>query len=130
MKIVEKSLKSLEFDKILEKLASFSRLEQSSDLCFGASIYSNISSIEKQLNFTKEAKNILDIALEVPLEFVADVQGIEKSTIGSYLKEKEILDIAKTMRTSRIVRNFLKENAPKNIYAIFLTFPTSQFSRG
>ena len=113
MKIVEKSLKSLEFDKILEKLASFSRLEQSSDLCFGASIYSNRSSIEKQLNFTKEAKNILDIALEVPLEFVADVQGIEKSTIGSYLQEKEILDMAKTMRTSRIVRNFLKENAPK-----------------
>lgn len=116
MKIEEKSLKSLEFDKILEKLALFSRLKQSRDLCLEASIYSDISSIEKQLNFTKEAKNILDMALEVPLEFVADITEIEKSTIGSYLKEKEILDIAKTMKTSRIVRNFLKENATKDGY--------------
>lgn len=114
MKIAKKSLKSLEFDKILEKLATFTKLKQSYDLCIDASIYSDTSSIENQLNFTKEAKNVLDMALELPLEFVADINRIEKSTIGSYLKETEILDAAKTMRNSRIVRNFLKENAPKD----------------
>lgn len=111
MKIVEKSLKALEFDKILEKLASYARLKQSKGLCLDASIYSDISQIQKQIDFTKEAKNILDMALELPLEYVAAIDLITKSTINSYLKEEEILDVAKTIRTSRLVKNFLRGNA-------------------
>lgn len=112
MKIAEKSLKALEFDKILEKLSAFAKLEQSKDLCFSLGIYSDISSIKTQINFTKEAKSVLDKALELPLEFVANVVQITKSTINSYLKEDEIMDVAKTIRTSRLVKNFLKENSP------------------
>lgn len=111
MKIVKKSLKSLEFDKILEKLATHARLKQSRELCLALSIYSDISSVQMQLDFTKEAKIILDMALELPLERVADINEIAQSTIGSYLKEEEILDVAKTIRTSRLVKNFLKENS-------------------
>lgn len=113
MKITEKSLKFLEFDKILEKLTSYTRLKQSKDLCLGLSIYSDIYSIQTQVNFTKEAKNILDITLELPLEYVANIQDIEQSTINSYLSEDEILNIAKTIKTSRLVKNFLKENSPQ-----------------
>lgn len=111
MKIVEKSLKSLEFDKILEKLSHHARLKQSKDLCLDASIYSDISPVQNQLNFTKEAKNILDMALELPLELVANIEQISQSTINSYLNEEEIIDVAKTIRTSRLVKNFLKENS-------------------
>lgn len=111
MKILEKSLKSLEFDKILEKLSQHTRLKQSKNLCFEASIYSDISSVQTQLYFTKEAKKILDMALELPLERVADIEQICQSTINSYLKEDEIIDVAKTIRTSRLVKNFLKENS-------------------
>jgi DNA mismatch repair protein MutS2 len=109
MKLAEKSLKTLEFDKVLEKLSSHARLKQSKQLCFEASIYSGMN-IQPQINFTKEAKNILDLALELPLEYVAQVDEIIASTIGSYLKEEEILDIAKTIKTSRLVKNFLREN--------------------
>lgn len=108
---MKKSVKSLEFDKILEKLASHARLKQSKELCLEASIYSDEVQIQEQLNFTKEAKAVLDMALELPLEFVANIEEIENSTINSYLSEEEILDVAKTIRTSRLVRNFLKENA-------------------
>lgn len=111
MKIIEKSLKTLEFDKILEKLSQHARLKQSKVLCLGASIYSDIYEIKNQIQFTKEAKTILDMALELPLEYVADISELENSTINSYLKEEEIIDAAKTMRTSRVVRNFMKENA-------------------
>lgn len=111
MNIVKKSLNALEFDKILEKLASFARLKQSKNLCLAASIYSDISAIRKQVAYTKEAKGILDMALELPLEYVVEVDAITKSTINSYLREEEILDVAKTIRSSRLVKNFLKENA-------------------
>lgn len=111
MKIAQKSLKTLEFDKISEKLALFARLQQSKDLCFELSIYSDIYSIQEQINFTKEAKSILDMALELPLEYVTNIDEIKQSTISSYLKEDEILEVARSIRTSRLVKNFLKENA-------------------
>lgn len=82
------------------------------------SIYSDISSVQMQLDFTKEAKNILDMALELPLERVADISEIEQSTISSYLKEEEILDVAKTIRTSRLVKNFLKENSSEHLNSL------------
>lgn len=112
MKIVEKSLKSLEFDKIKEKLASYTKLKQSKDICLNLSIYSDIYSIEKQVKLTKDAKDILDVPLELPLGYVVNVDDILSSTLNSYLNEEEILNVAKTIRTSRLVRNFLKENAP------------------
>lgn len=114
MKITKNSLKVLEFDKILEKLSLFTRLKQSTELCFSLSIYSDIYSIQEQIDFTKEAKNVLDLALDLPLEYVAQIDEITKSTINTYLKEEEIIDIAKTIKTSRLVRNFLKENAPQD----------------
>ena len=111
MEIAEKSLKTLEFDKIANKLATYARLEQSKSLCFALSIYSDIYKIQAQLNFTKEAKSILDMALDLPLEYVARIEKIEKSTLDSYLSEEEIIDVAKTIKTSRLVKNFLRENA-------------------
>lgn len=114
MEIVKKSKIALEFDKILLKLASFARLKQSKQACLGLSIYSDISSIQTQINFTKEAKSILDMPLDLPLEYVAHIDEITKSTLSSYLKEEEIVDVAKTIRTSRLIKNFLKENSPSD----------------
>jgi len=110
MNITEKSLKSLEFDKILTRLSSVARLQQSKHLCFHLSVYSDISHMQTQLHFTREAKEVLDKALDLPLEHVADIEEITKSTINSYLKEEEILNVAKTIKTSRLVKNFLREN--------------------
>jgi len=114
MKIIEKSLKALEFDKILDKLSLHAHLKQSKLLCFDAGIYSDIYSIKNQIQYTKEAKDILDMGLDLPLEYVAQISEIKKSTINSYLNETEIIDIAKTIRTFRIIRNFLKENATQD----------------
>lgn len=111
MKIKEKSLKSLEFDKILNKLSLYAKLKQSKEL--EVTLYSDVSKIQEQLNFTAEAKNILDMALELPLEHVEEISKLEKSALSSYLKEEEIVNIAKTLRTFRLVKNFLKENAPQ-----------------
>ncbi len=114
MNIEKKSLKSLEFDKIAEKLSCFARLKQSKDKCLEINIYSDFKDIKREIELTKEAKSILDIPLELPLEYVADINGIKNSTINSYLKEEEIVNIAKTIKTSRLVKNFLKENLPQD----------------
>lgn len=113
MDILKKSIKTLEFDKVLEKLSLQAKLSQSKQICLEANIYSDFLTVKEQLDFTKEAKDILDNALDLPLEFVAQIEEIQKSSINNYLSELELIDVAKTIRTSRLVKNFLNENALK-----------------
>lgn len=110
MDIVSKSLKALEFDKVLEKLSNFAKTPQSRELCLNAKIFDTADEIKSQLEFTKEAKRILDTALDIPVEFIANIEKIEKNSFSSYLNEEELNDIAKTFRTSRLVKKFLTEN--------------------
>lgn len=106
----EKTLKALEFDKILYKLASFAKLKQSKTLCLELLPLDETAQIQIQLNYTNEAKAFLDKAIELPIEFVANIENIKNSTINSYLSEQEIIDVAKTIRTSRLVKNTIKQN--------------------
>lgn len=108
MDIVSKSRKALEFDKILEKLSNFAKTEQSKKLCLNAEIFDNIVRINQELQCTREAKFILDMPNDIPIDFVADISRIN---IGvSYLSEDELIDIAKTLKTSRLVKKFLIDN--------------------
>ena len=76
-----------------------------------AKIYDDYTNIIKALNYTKEAKNLLDFALDIPIGFVADISEIQKNAQISYLNEEELIDIAKTLRSSRLVRKFLIDNS-------------------
>lgn len=114
MEILKKSLRTLELDKVLEKLSLHAKLSQSKQICIDAEVYSDFLTVKEQLDFTKEAKNILDNALDLPIEFVANIEEIQKSSINNYLTELELIDVAKTVRTSRLVKNFLKESASEN----------------
>ena len=114
MDIVSNSLKSLEFDKVLEKLASFAKIKQSRKLCLELLPFENNEKIESEILFTREAKQILDMPTDIPIGFVADVSEIQKNTLVSYLTESELVDIAKTMRSSRLVKNFLNDNCEQN----------------
>ncbi len=114
MDIVSNSLKSLEFDKVLEKLAGFAKIKQSRKLCLELLPFENNEKIESEILFTREAKQILDIPNDIPIGFVAEVSEIQKNTLVSYLTESELVDIAKTMRSSRLVKNFLNDNCEQN----------------
>lgn len=114
MNIEKNTLKALEFDKILAKLSLFAKTEQGRQHCLNLRVYDDVDSVQTQINFTKEAKNILDSALELPLEYVVRIDEVIKSTLNSYLKEEEIVDVAKTISSSRLVKNFIKENCEAN----------------
>ena len=110
MDIVGKSLKALEFDKITENLSAFAKTKQSKELCFELKPEDDIVLINKNLQYTREAKFILDIPSEIPIEFVADIKQIQQNLGSSYLSEEELIDIAKTLKTSRLVKKFLSDN--------------------
>lgn len=108
MSIIQKSQKSLEYDKVLAKLAVYAKTEQSRELCLGLTPYVRKEDIERELRYTKEAKDVLDLSGEIPIDKIQNFSKLKEK--NEYFVEEELLDIAKTMRTSRLVRNFLKEN--------------------
>lgn len=110
MEIQAKSLKSLEYDKVLEELAKFAKTVQSRELCLNLLPFDNVEKITSEILFTREAKFILDMPSDIPIDFVGNIEAIQKNALTSYLTEQELVDVANTMRTSRIVRKFLGEN--------------------
>ena len=109
MDIQSKTLKTLEFDKIQEKIALFAKTSQSKELSLNALIYNEYSDIIKALNYTKEAKSLLDNAIDIPIGFVANIGEIQKSAHISYLNEEELIDVAKTLHSSRLVKKFIQD---------------------
>jgi len=86
MDIVSKTINSLEFDKVLEKVSDFAKIKQSRELCLNAEIFDKLEDIKLQLQYTKEAKHLLDLVLDIPIDFVAN---IENPLFRSFFCEKE-----------------------------------------
>ena len=114
MDIVSISNNTLEFDKIKEELSKFAKFEQSIVLCLRAQALNETDKIKKQIELTREAKKILDYAKDTPTEFIADVSKIKNNSAMSYLMEEELIDIAKTMKSSRLLKRFILENSDED----------------
>jgi len=110
MSIVQKSQNALEYDKILAELAKFAKTEQSRKLCLDLTPFVKPEDIQAQIILTREAKDVLDLARDIPIDKIPDFSKLREK--NEYFVEEELVDIARAMRTSRIVRNFLKENLP------------------
>ena len=111
MSIIQKSQKALEYDKILAELAAFAKTEQSKKLCLDLTPYIRHDDIKRELKFTQEAKSVLDFARDIPIDKIQNFSKLREK--NEYFIEEELVDIAKSMRTFRVVRNFLKENLPQ-----------------
>ena len=110
MDIVLKSRRALEFDKILEQLSNFAKIKQSKTLCLELNPFEDIVKVNEELQYTREAKFILDMPSDIPIEFVTEIQEIKKHLGVSYLSEDELINVAKTLKTSRLIKNFLSSN--------------------
>ena len=108
MSIVQKSQKALEYDKILAELSKVAKTEQSRKLCLDLTPFVRPEDIQAQIVLTREAKDVLDLARDIPIDKIPQFEVLRER--NEYFVEEELVDIAKAMRTSRIVRNFLKEN--------------------
>ena len=108
MSIIQKSQKALEYDKILSELSAFAKTEQSKRLCENLTPFVRHDDIERELKYTREAKSVLDLARDIPIDKIQNFSDLKEK--NEYFIEEELVDIAKSMRTFRVVRNFLKEN--------------------
>ena len=114
MDIETKTLNTLEFNKITEKISGFAKTSQSKALCLAAKPHNSVSDIKRELQFTREAKYILDLPAELPVGFVANVKKLQSTIMTGYLSEEELSDTAQTLRSSRLVKKFLNDNLEEN----------------
>lgn len=111
MDITLKSNNTLEFDKVKEELAKCAKFTQSRQLCINLKAFDNIDKIKQEIELTREAKRILDYAKDTPTEFIANINKIRNNSAVSYLSEEELNDVAKTMKSSRLLKRFIIENS-------------------
>lgn len=114
MDITSKSNITLEFDKVKEELSKYAKFEQSKVICLRLAPFNDVSKIQKEIELTREAKKILDYAKDTPTEFIADIAKIKSNAAVSYLLEDELNDIAKTMKSSRLLKRFILDNSDED----------------
>lgn len=103
----QKTLKALEYDKILEELSNYTRCDYSKRLCLDLEPMKDVSQIQTMLNYTKEALQILNNAMDIPLDYVINIEDFDFRP--EYFGEGDIIDFGKTLRSSRLVKGFMRD---------------------
>lgn len=117
MNIDNRTLKVLEWDKILESLSKYATSDLGKQRCFNAEIHTDFNKIKHELSLTTEAKYILDLAITPPLGGIRNIQEfIEAARASQTLRNYELIDIAHTIQASRKLKTFFSkytEETPK-----------------
>ncbi len=108
--IEQRALKTLEFDKVREQVASF---------CTSSIGKSAIEELVPEIDFETvvelleemdEGLSILRVKGNVPMGGIFDVRPhAKRAQIGGMLSPMELMEIASTIRASRILRNFIED---------------------
>ncbi|MDX1807878.1 MAG: endonuclease MutS2, partial [Paenisporosarcina sp.] len=107
--IAKRALKTLEFDKIREQVANFctSSLGRSHLDHLEPSI--DLEKVTRLLDEMDEGLALLRIRGNVPMGGIFDVRGhARRAQIGGMLSPSELMEVASTIRASRILRQFFE----------------------
>ena len=101
----ERTLRTLEYDKILEKVAAFAYSQNAKEAVKNIKPFSDAEAIKKALNETEEADIILfEHAINPSLNFDDVTQAIERAEILSMLSMGELLRIERVLRVARALQ--------------------------
>ena len=111
MLVTQKSLSTLEFDRIKEMLSSCAATEGAKSLAKTLLPDDNFENIQKKQARTFDAKHLIAVkgypSFSAPESVVDSVERVEK---GSSLSIRELLDIASLLRSARMVIDYISIN--------------------
>ncbi|MBQ3642367.1 endonuclease MutS2 [bacterium] len=114
----DKNAVTLEFDKVLSYLSTYAVSELGKERCLNALIFDDVNTIKKELLITSQARALVNNAINIPLDNIFDIEkSLQDAKKKLRLSEDEIINIAYTLRTSRLVKNFL-DSISKDYYEI------------
>lgn len=117
--IEQRALKTLEFHKVREQVAAFctnSIGKQAIEELVPETDYDTVVELLEEMD---EGLAILRVKGNVPLGGIFDVRPhARRSQIGGMLSPMELMEIASTIRASRILRNFIEDIESENTIVI------------
>lgn len=106
----KKDLEKLEFNNIIEKLASFTNTFEGKQLALNLEPSANSLEVTAMLNETSDAINIIEQNGSFPISIIPDVSlWLKRLESKLSLSNKGLLDLANILRTSRELSNFYKD---------------------
>ena len=115
MNITEKTLSTLEFDKIRAMLASVCPTAGSSDMAYALTPYDRVDQIKRAQRRTTDARRLTDAKGLPSFGGVCDVGDVcERAVKGATLTPRELLDVCAVLRASRMLLDYIrsKEGSP------------------
>ena len=107
MRNTEKSMRTLEFDKILNILADLAQTEGAKSLVINLTPSSNPEEILKRQRKTSDAKRLAGIKGLPSFGRIKDISAsVERAQKDATLTTRELLDIAAVLRTSRTLLDY------------------------
>jgi len=109
----ERTLKILEFNKIIERLSRLCASELGRELADGLKPRREISAVAEMLGETTDAVDFILRRGNPPLGGIHDIRGsLKRVEVGSVLNPGELLRIADTLRAARNLKNYCAESDP------------------
>lgn len=108
--IAAKALKTLEYPKIIEQLKAYTTSSVGKSMIEQLTPSTSLEEVQKWTDETDEALSILRVKGNVPLGGLFDVRPhAKRAQIGGVLSAMELMEIASTIRASKIIRRFMEE---------------------
>lgn len=109
----DKTIRSLEFDKIRAMLADCASTEGAKARAMTLSPSDDLETVKKNLKRTTDAVRLIDIKGVPSFGMVKDVSdAARRAEKGAVLTPRELLDCANILRTARILSDYIKSNKP------------------
>lgn len=104
----EKSLRVLEYDKIIQKLTTEASSQLGKDLCSALKPTSELEDIKEAICETTEAVELLLKFSSPPFGPIIDLKNhVKIAEIGSYMGPAQLLQVSDTLRTARNLKAYL-----------------------
>jgi len=106
----KKTLKVLEYNKVIEIVANFAYSDMGKEKILSLVPMSDIEEIEEALRETSEAVSIILQKGRIPLDGFQDINNaLRKARIGSILTPGDLLKIAQVLKVTERVKDYIRE---------------------
>ncbi len=110
----EKTLNTLEFGKVRERLARYTSFSAGRELALSLAPLSDIAQARRNQRITTEAVRLLSLRPDVTIGGARDVRElVRRAELGSVLDPGEILLVQDTLRACRVLRDLIIRTAER-----------------
>ena len=106
------ALRTLEYAKIITRLAGFVATQRGRELAEALQPSSELQTVESNLALTEDAVRVLRQAPSIPLGGIRDLRQIlGRARVGGGLSGEELLAVGSTLRAVRLLKGFFADYA-------------------